>query len=132
MSYLDSLENNLKALERLEEKDPEQLRRDAEARDSERARALRIAPHADALRNGEFTSQFLTACRTVGHGMRMLVRFTWLEQTLRLEAKDKKLELQPLPEGIQAVFFVNGETVATEMLDLSGDPVAFAHRWLES
>ncbi len=132
MSYLDSLENNLKALERLEEKDPEQLRRDAEARDSERARALRIAPHADALRNGEFTSQFLTACRTVGHGMRMLVRFTWLEQTLRLEAKDKKLELQPLPEGIQAVFFVNGETVATEMLDLSSDPVAFAHRWLES
>lgn len=131
MSYLDSLENNLKALERLEEKDPEQLRRDAEARDSERARALRIAPHADALRNGEFTSQFLTACRTVGHGLRMLVRFTWLEQTLRLEAKDKKLELQPLPEGIQAVFFVNGETVATEMLDLSGDPVALAHRWLE-
>lgn len=132
MSYLDSLENNLKALERLEEKDPEQLLRDAEARDSERARALRIAPHADALRNGEFTSQFLTACRTVGHGLRMLVRFTWLEQTLRLEAKDKKLELQPTPEGIQAVFFVNGETVATEMLDLSGDPVAFAHRWLES
>lgn len=131
MSYLDSLENNLNALERIEEKDPEQLRRDAAARESERSLALRIAPHAEALRNGEFTSQFLTACRTVGHGLRMLVRFTWLENTLRLEAKDKKLELQPVPEGIQAVFYAGGEQTGVEMLDLQADPVAFARRWLE-
>ena len=131
MSYLDSLENNLNALERIEEKDPEQLRRDAEARELERALALRIAPHADTLRNGEFTSQFLTACRTVGHGLRMMVRFTWIENTLRLEAKEKKLELQPVPEGIQALFYVAGEQTAAEMLDLGGDPAAFARRWLE-
>ena len=32
MSFLDNLENNLKALENLEEKDPEKVKRDQERR----------------------------------------------------------------------------------------------------
>ena len=40
MSFLDSLENNLKALESIEERDPEQVKRNNERREAERAASL--------------------------------------------------------------------------------------------
>src|SRR5437660_7966390 len=86
MSYLDNLENNLKALENREEKDPEKVRRDQQRREADRNAALLRAPHADALKNSAFTSTLLTECRTIGHGLRVLVRFTWIGETLRLDA----------------------------------------------
>ena len=49
MSFLDNLENNLKALESREEKDPAALARQAAAREAARSEALQIAPHAEAL-----------------------------------------------------------------------------------
>ena len=51
MSFLDNLENNLKALESREEKDPEKVRRDQERREAERNAALLRAPHVEALKN---------------------------------------------------------------------------------
>jgi hypothetical protein len=66
MSFLDNLENNLKALENQEEKNPEKVKRDQERREAERSSALLRAPHATALKNSEFTSQLLTKCRTIG------------------------------------------------------------------
>ena len=54
MSFLDNLENNLKALESREEKDPEKIKRDRERREAERMAALSRAPHADALKNSTF------------------------------------------------------------------------------
>src|SRR5579863_6248514 len=109
MSFLDNLENDLKALENREERDPEKVRRDRERREAERTAALLRAPHAEALRTSPFTSELLTQCRAIGHAQRVLVQFTWLGESLRLDAKAKRMELAPTAEGITAVLSSNGE-----------------------
>ena len=72
MSFLDNLENNLKALESREEKDPAQVKQDQERRQAERNAALMRAPHVEALKNSAFTSELLTKCRAIGHAQRVL------------------------------------------------------------
>ena len=131
MSFLDNLENNLKALESQEEKDPQALARKAAQREAARSAAIEIAPHADALRNGPFKDGLLTACRDIGHRQRILVRPVWVDSTLRLEAGVKKLELRPTPSGVLAVFFDGGREQENTLIDLSSDPVQLAERWLE-
>jgi hypothetical protein len=131
MSFLDNLENNLKALESREEKDPAALAREAAAREAARSVALEIAPHAEALRNGPFKDGLLTACREIGHGSRILVRPVWVDSTLRLEAGAKKLELRPTPSGVLAVFFYGGIEQESALIDLSSDPVKLAEKWLK-
>lgn len=131
MSFLDNLENNLKALERVEEKDPEKIKRDQEQREADRSAALRRAPHVEALKKSAFTSNLLTACRTIGHGQRVLVQFVWIGETLRLTAKDKRMDLIPEPDGISAVFSTGGEeTGRTAVNPETDDPAALAKRWL--
>ena len=130
MSFLDNLENNLKALESREEKDPAALARQAAEREAARSVALQIAPHADALRNGPFKDGLLTACRDIGHRRRILVRPIWVDSTLRLEAGPKKLELRPTPSGVLAVFFDQGRELESTLVDLSSDPVQLAERLL--
>ena len=119
MSYLDNLENNLKALENQDQRDPEKVKREQERREAERTAALERAPHAEALKNSPFTSELLTQCRAIGHGQRVLVQFTWLGETLRLDAKEKRLQLAPTAEGITAVFSVNGEVTERANVDPS-------------
>jgi hypothetical protein len=131
MGYLDNLENNLKALEKQDERDPEKIKREQERREAERTAALERAPHADALKNSPFTSELLTQCRAIGHGQRVLVQFTWLGETLRLDAKEKRLLLAPMAEGITAVFSVNGEVTERANVDPhKDDAAALAKRWL--
>jgi hypothetical protein len=131
MSYSDNLENNLKALESQEEKDPDKVKRDHERRDAERNAALLRAPNVEALKNSTFTSQLLTECRTIGHGQRILVQFVWIGETLRLNAKAKRMELIPSPEGITAILSVDGEEIARTAIDpQKDDPTALARRWL--
>jgi len=130
MSFLDNLENNLKALESRDEKDPETRAREAAARAAARSVALEIAPYAEALRNGPFKDGLLTACRDIGHPRRILVRPFWVDSTLRLEAGAKKLELRPTPGGVLAVFFDGGREQESTPIDLSGDPVKLAEKWL--
>src|SRR5882762_1141107 len=131
MSFLDNLENNLKALENREEKDPEKVRRDQERREADRTAALLRAPHLEALKTSAFTSDLLTQCRTIGHGQRVLVRFTWIGETLRLDAAAKRLELIPATDGIAAVFSVDGVEVSRTMADIQADdPAALARLWL--
>ncbi len=131
MSFLDNLENNLKALERVEEKDPEKIKHDQEQREADRSAALRRAPHVDALKKSAFTSNLLTACRTIGHGQRILVQFVWIGETLRLTAKDKRMDLIPEPDGISAVFSTAGaETGRTAVNPETDDPGELAKRWL--
>jgi hypothetical protein len=131
MSFLDNLENNLKALESREERDPAALAREAAAREAARSVALQIAPHADALRNGPFKDGLLIACRDIGHLKRILVRPVWVDSTLRLETGTKRLELRPTPNGVLAVSFVNGKEQDSTPVDLSSDPVKVAEKWLE-
>jgi hypothetical protein len=131
MSFLDNLENNLKALESQEEKDPEKVKRDQERREAERNAALLRAPHLEALKNSLFTSNLLTECRTIGHGQRVLVQFAWIGETLRLNAKNKRMELSPSPEGIIAVLSVDGrETGRTTIDPQKDDAAALARRFL--
>jgi hypothetical protein len=132
MSFLDNLENNLKALESREQKDPEALAREAAAREANRSLALAIAPYSEALRNGPFKDGLLTACRELGHRRRMLVRPVWVESTLRLEAGTKRLELRPTPNGVLAVTFIDGKEHESTPIDLSSDPVKLAEKWLEA
>jgi hypothetical protein len=131
MSFLDNLENNLKALESREERDPAALAREAAAREAARAVTLQIAPHAEALRNGTFKDGLLTACREIGHRRRTLVRPVWIDSTLRLEAGAKKLELRPTPSGVLAVFFEGDRELDSAPIDLSSDPVKLTEKWLE-
>ena len=131
MSYLDNLENNLKSLESQDEKDPEKLKRDQERRDASREAALRRAPHAEALRHSTFTSELMRECRTIGHQQRALVRFTWIGETLRLEAQTKRMDLIPTTEGVAAVFSEGGaETGRTAANPQTDDGAALARRWL--
>ncbi len=133
MGFLDNLENDLKALENREERDPEKIKRERERRDADRTAALLRAPHADALKNSPFTMELLTECRAIGHGQRVLVQFTWLGETLRLDAKTKRLELTPTADGITAVFSVNGDETGRAAVDPRvDDAAALARRWLAS
>lgn len=131
MSFLDNLENNLKALESREERDPEKVRRDQERREADRTAASLRAPHVEALKKSAFTSELLTQCRAIGHGQRVLVRFTWIGETLRLDAVAKRLELVPTADGIAAVFFIDGAEVTRTKVDIQADdPAALARLWL--
>src|ERR1700688_4561520 len=124
MSYLDNLENNLKALENQEERDPQKVKREQERREAERSAALLRAPYVDALKNSPFTLELLTQCRVIGHGQRVLVQFTWLGENLRLDAKTKRLELMPTAEGITAVFYVDGAEVKRSTVNPETDDAA--------
>ena len=131
MSFLDNLENNLKALESQEEKDPEKIKRDRDRREAEKTAALLRAPHLEALKHSAFTSELLTQCRTIGHGQRIPVRFTWIGESLRLDAKSQRLELTPTVDGVTAVFSVDGTETARATVDLQVDDAAeLARRWM--
>ncbi len=132
MSFLDNLENNLKALESREEKDPLKQKEEQARREADRQAALAAAPVAEALKSGPFTEKFLTACRLIGHQQRTMVRFTWLDTTLRLEAKERRLDLKPTAQGVEATFYVDNESTAQQMLTLKEDPEALASQWLSA
>ncbi len=130
MSFLDNLENNLKALESQEERDPEKRKSDLAAREAERERALKLAPQVETLKNGPFTHQLLSAARSVGHGLRIFVDIVWIGTTLRLEARGRRLEFRPDLDGILIVQVANGEEISSAALDLSSNPEDLIRRWL--
>ncbi len=131
MGFLDNLENNLKALESQEERDPGKIKRDQERREAERNAALQSAPHLGALKTSPFTSELLTQCRLIGRGQRVLVQFFWVGNTLRLDAQKRRMELIPTAEGIVAVLSTDGEVIEKFQVDPNTqDPAALALRWL--
>jgi hypothetical protein len=50
---------------------------------------------------------------------------------LRLEARDKRLELRPTPDGVAAVYMEDGKEVRTENVNLSADAEKFLRDWLQ-
>jgi len=132
MSFLDNLENNLKALENREERDPEKVKREQERREAERSDALSRAPFVEMLKSSPFISDLLTQCRTIGRSQRLLVQFTWIGDNLRLDVPGKRMELVATADGIIAVLSHNGvESDRIPVNTSSGDPAILAHRWLE-
>src|SRR5450631_1336756 len=129
MSFLDDLENNLKALE-----SSEQGKDDAERahrrREEERAEAQAVAPYAEQLKHSPYTGELLKQAARVGFSLRTKIHIAWLGSTLRLEARDKRLELRPTPEGIVAGYIENGQETRTEPCDLTGSPEDLVRQWL--
>jgi len=121
VSFLDNLEDNLKALESLEKGGLDSNGR----REAERARAIAAAPWAERLKNAAYVRTLMRDLTRAGFARRMKVNFVWLGTTLRVEARDQRLELEPTPGGVVAVF--PDRRVA---VDLEGTPDALMQEWL--
>ncbi len=130
MSFLDNLENNLKGLEERQERGPAQARKAAEQRESERDRARAAQPWAEQLRKGPFAQQLMTEATRIGFGLRTKVYISWAGSALRLDARERRLELRPTPGGVVADFYVNGERTSSRSVDLNGDARGLAESWL--
>jgi hypothetical protein len=131
MSFLDNLENNLKSLESQEE-GKEAAERARRARESDKANAQAAAPWAEELKKGPFTAELLKQAARIGFSMRTKVHVAWLGSTLRLEARDRRLELRPTASGVVAACLENGTETRNEPVDLRGDAGDFVRRWLET
>jgi hypothetical protein len=126
VSFLDNLENNLKALESREEGGLDESRR----RDAERKRALAAAPWADRLKREPFAQALMQQATLAGRQRRIKVNLAWIDTTLRLEARGHRLELRPTPTGIDAVFLRAAEEVSHAAIDLSDDPKKLTAEWM--
>jgi hypothetical protein len=129
MSFLDNLESNLKSLETNEERSAD-LQRDANHRANERAKALAAAPFAEALKTSTFTQDFLAHVTRIGFTQRTKVQPTWLGSTLRLQARERRMELRPTPDGVMAFYFEEDEEKGSERVNLEGSAEDLAKRWL--
>lgn len=129
MSFLDNLENNLKSLESREEGNAsaEQQRR---SRERERAEAQAAAPYAEELKKGPFTAELLKQATRVGFEKRTKVHIAWLGSTLRLEARERRVELRPTASGVQAVYVENGQETRSAPVNLKGNAETFVREWL--
>jgi hypothetical protein len=129
MSFLDNLENNLKSLESHEDgKDnAERLHR---TRQNERAQAQAVAPFAEELKKGPYTAELLRQATRIGHEMRTKVHIAWLGSALRMEARERRLELRPTSSGIVAVYLEGNQEVRSEPLDLKSKPEDLLRPWL--
>ena len=129
MSFLDNLENSLKALESADERGAD--KQSQERSDAERVEALAIAPWAERLRTDPFTKSLLEIATLAGHKIRTKVRIIWLGPTLRLETRDRRLELRPTSKGIVAAIIENGADVQIWPIDLREErPEDLVERWL--
>ena len=125
MSFLDNLESNLKDLESREERDAGAKKR----RDSERASRLAAAPWAEKLKNGPYAQDVLKTAAQIGFQIRSKIHVTWLDTTLKLEVKDRRLEFRPTPEGVVAVFLEKGKEEKRVAVDLTGSGSELVQEW---
>src|SRR5580698_350328 len=129
MSYEDNLENSLRNLETSEE-GRASLESEQRLRKRDRAAAQAAAPATEELKKGPFTTALLRDAARVGHSLRTKIHIVWLGSTLRLEAREKRLELRPTAGGIVAAHIENGVETRVEPLDLQGDPEQLIRNWL--
>lgn len=130
MSFLDSLENNLKALEE-REKELEAVP-DANAGAARRDAAARTAPHAEALKQSSFAGALIVASRVQGRSRRIPIRTAWIGSSLCIESGAHRLELEPGPDGVHALYREGVHTSKREPVKLDGDAAALAAKWLDS
>jgi hypothetical protein len=128
MGFLDNLESSLKSLEDSDERDP----REHERRQEERTRAVAVGPWAERLKNGPYTQKLLDQSAVAGHRLRTKIYMAWFDDTLRLEAKQRRLELRPTAQGIVAAFIETDGATKTQAVDLESDPAELLGRWLDA
>jgi hypothetical protein len=122
MSFLDNLENNLKALESTEATGmDDQKRREAQKRD-----AIAAAPWAEKLKSSPWVTKFMRDLTRAGFSRRTKINFAWIDRILRAEALDERLEIVPTPNGIEAVWADRRTPV-----DLEAEPDRLIQDWLQ-
>jgi len=126
MSFLDNLENALKTMESREERDPGARKR----RDAERASTLATAPWAEKLKNSRYLQEVLQSAARIGHQTRRKIHVAWLDTILKLEIKDRRLELRPTSDGIAAVFLRDGKEERSVSVDLTASGNELVQEWL--
>jgi hypothetical protein len=126
MSFLDNLENNLKALESLEQGGIE----DQRGRDAAKSRARAAAPWAEKLKRDPWTQALMQLSTKAGFQRRIKVNLIWIDTTLRLEALGHRLEFRPQPDGIRAVFLQGQQEVNVQMVDLAVKPDQLIAEWM--
>ena len=72
----------------------------AATRERNRAEAQAAAPYAEELKKSPFTAELLKQAARVGFEKRTKVHVAWLGSTLRLEARERRLELRPTASGV--------------------------------
>jgi hypothetical protein len=127
MSFMDNLENNLKALESREQGGLDERGR----REAERERAKAAAPWADQLKKAPWTQTLMQKATRAGHQRRIKVNLLWIGTTFRLEALGHRMELRPEPGGINAVFLQGPQELEQQEVDLAGDPENLIHEWMQ-
>jgi hypothetical protein len=126
MSFLDNLESSLKNLESQEERDPrEHLRRQ-----EERKRAVAIGPWAEQLKTSPYTQRLFEQAALEGHRIRTKIYMAWFDDMLRLEAKQRRLELRPTADGIVAALIEPDGATKTQAVQLDGNPAELLRQWL--
>ncbi len=126
MSFLDSLENNLKALEGTEHSGLDDYKR----RESERKRTAAAAPWAEQLKRSPYTQALMQEATRAGYQIRTKVNFVWIDTVLRLEARNHRLELRPTAEGIAAVYLKGTAELKRQVIDLKGKPSGILNDWI--
>ena len=130
MSFLDNLENTLKNAESREERDPAAVRRSQKQADVDRAKARSVQPLADELRQGKFTADLLAEVTRISHGLRTKVYISWAGNSLRLDAREHRLELTPTVDGVVATSFIGRDATGSQHVDLKKSPKVLAEKWL--
>jgi hypothetical protein len=126
MGFLDNLETSLKNLETRDERDGNEHQR----MQSDRARNLAIAPWSERLKSSPYTNDLFNKAVAAGHRRRTKVYLARIDNTVRLEAKERRLELKPTPDGIVAEYVEPNGELKTEAVDLADDPQALIEKWL--
>ena len=126
MGFLDNLESSLKSLEASDERDPNEAAR----RQADRSRSVSIRPWADKLKNSDYTKQLFDRAALAGHKIRAKIYIAWLEDSLRLEARGRILELKPTTEGVVAQYTQQDGTPVLHPVDLESDPATLLDEWL--
>ncbi|MCL5746453.1 MAG: hypothetical protein M1541_21395 [Acidobacteria bacterium] len=128
MSFLDNLENNLKTLE--SQDSGAELEQQKRQREAQRKQAMAAAPYAEELKSGPYTAELLKQATRAGYKLRTKVHLAWIGTTLRLEARDRRLELRPTADGVIAAFLEDNRETHTRPVDLNGNPEALVNEWL--
>jgi hypothetical protein len=126
MGFLDNLESSLKNLEMRDERDGNERQRIQ----SDRARNLAIAPWVEQLKSSPYANDLFNKAVAAGHRRRTKVYLARIDNIVRLEAKERRLELIPTPDGIVAEYVPPDGKLRKEAVDLSNDPQVLIEKWL--
>ncbi len=127
MGFLDNLESDLKNLEKQEERDPAAQKRRAADRAAGRAAAV----WAEKLKKSPYAQDVLAGAARISHQIRSRIQVAWLDTALKLELRERRLELRPTGDGIMAVFLRDGKEEKTAPVDLNANGGELVQDWLK-